>query len=383
MAAKKSKGKKKATLIYANSEQNADQLYIGGVFVPDPFISFIVDDRSYAVVNALEYSRMCKSSRFDEILSLEDYRIQAVNKWLNADPGPDKIIRLISKEFGIDTFIIAQDFPAGLALTLKKKKISLKVMSGSVFPQREMKNDEEAEAIRLGNRASIAGLRTAEKMIRQAEIVNGRLYFNTRPLTSEKVKTAIELACLQAGAIATHTIVAGGKQACDPHCEGYGPLRAHELIIVDVFPRLKKSGYYGDMTRTFLKGRASEKQKKLVSTVQGAQQEALDSIRAGVSGIGIHQQVQAHFARQGYKTRRTTKGYEGFFHGTGHGLGLEVHEPPRVNPNGAILETGHVVTVEPGLYYPGLGGSRIEDVVRVKEDGCEMLSNYHYRWKLR
>jgi Xaa-Pro aminopeptidase len=103
-----------------------------------------------------------------------------------------------------------------------------------------------------------------------------------------------------------------------------------------------------------------------------------------VDGQKVHQKVAATFVEAGYKTKHTKNGSVGYFHGTGHGLGLAVHEMPRLSPTvSMLLKKGAVVTVEPGLYYPGLGGCRIEDVVQVTDRAPRMLSNYHYEWELR
>ena len=213
---------------------------------------------------------------------------------------------------------------------------------------------------------------------------NGRLYYQGSVLTSERLRAAVETACIEAGSVASSTIVAGGDQACDPHERGSGPLRASQLIIVDVFPRISATKFFGDMTRTFVRGRASDAQRSLVDAVRAAQLAALRTIRAGVPGSAVHRKVEEVFAKRGYATRRTSKGSVGFFHGTGHGLGLEVHEPPRMNATSDTpLKNGTVVTVEPGLYYPGLGGCRIEDVVQVTASGHRMLSRYPYEWELR
>ena len=203
-------------------------------------------------------------------------------------------------------------------------------------------------------------------------------------LTSERLKFAIETACLEAGGVSLDTIAAGGDQGCDPHHRGTGPLRPNELIIVDVFPRAQKSGYHGDMTRTFLRGRASEAQRALVDAVRTAQKAALSKIRDGANGRDVHRACTTVFAERGYETKATPKGSVGFFHGTGHGLGLDVHELPRMS--GAVdytLKAGAVVTVEPGLYYPGLGACRIEDVVQVTTGRPRALSSYSYDWELR
>ncbi|HOR24926.1 MAG TPA: M24 family metallopeptidase, partial [Opitutaceae bacterium] len=149
------------------------------------------------------------------------------------------------------------------------------------------------------------------------------------------------------------------------------------------FPRVQTTGYHGDMTRTFLRGRASDAQRALVEAVRAAQFGAMQSIRAGVNGRDIHRGVIAEFEQRGYATRHTAKGSVGFFHGTGHGLGLAVHELPRMSTVDHTLLKDSVVTVEPGLYYPGLGGCRIEDVVQVTARGVKQLSDFHYDWELR
>ncbi len=254
---------------------------------------------------------------------------------------------------------------------------------GPLFPQRTIKTPAEAAAIREGNRCSACGIAAAERVLRASRIQGRRLIYRGAALTSERLKFAIEVACLEAGATSVNTIAAGGDQACDPHDRGSGPLRAHELIVVDVFPRVQATGYHGDMTRTFLRGRASEAQRALVAAVRAAQQAALRLIRAGVEGSAVHAAATEVFDRRGYRTTRSATRSVGFFHGTGHGLGLEVHEPPRLGATArGALPRGAVVTVEPGLYYPGLGGCRIEDVVQVTSASPRMLSRFHYRWEL-
>src|SRR5438552_2204402 len=155
---------------------------------------------------------------------------------------------------------------------------------------------------------------------------------------------------------------------------GFGPLYADALIILDVFPRDAKTGYFGDLTRTVLRGRASDAQRKLWNTVKAGQALALKRIKAGVDGMAIHKAIQEFFAKRGFPTEIRKGRRDGFFHGTGHGLGLEIHEYPRLQK--VTLKDRQVLTVEPGLYYPGLGGVRIEDVVLVTKTGCRILSRF-------
>lgn len=375
----RSKPPSEEILLYADSDANADMRYFAGVSVPDPFIAFTSQGRRIAVLSQLEYARGQREGLFDEVLPLENLLKQrSVRRGF-----PGSVIRELAKQFRIRAFRVSPEFPCGVAFALREAGVKLQVAEEGLFPEREIKRDEEAELIRKGNAASAAGFRVVEKLLRAAEIRKGYLYHGGRRLTSERVQQAIAVACLERGAIASKTIVAGGNQACDPHCRGSGPLKADELIIVDIFPRLEASGYHGDMTRTYLKGRPSESQKALYTTVFEAEQFALKAHRSGKSGAKIYREVCAYFEKQGYPTTREAGVPVGFIHGLGHGLGLEVHEPPRVNPGGSRLKKGQVITVEPGLYYPGLGGARVEDVVRVQAKAPELLSKHPYRWRIR
>lgn len=370
-------------LLFADTERSADALYFGKVDVPDPFIAFGIGKRKFAVVSALEFSRVQRDSAFDSVLPLEPWIAKARQTWPQRKVGTAEVIVLLARHYRQARFTVAQDFPAGLYRKLRDLGLEVEVAEGPLFPQRMIKTAWEAAAIREGNRCSARGLAAAEKMLRDSRVRGRRLFHRGVPLTSERLKFAIETACLEAGALSINTIAAGGDQACDPHQRGSGPLRAHELIIVDIFPRVAATGYHGDMTRTFLRGRASEAQRALVEAVRAAQRAALGAIRAGAAGSEVHARAADVFAARNYLTRVTARGPVGFFHGTGHGLGLAVHEPPRVSPMADdILLRGAVVTVEPGLYYPGLGGCRIEDVVQVTRGASKPLSHFHYRWEL-
>lgn len=372
-------------LLYAASESSADLLYLAGVFVPDPFLVIIAQKKSYAVVSQLEFGRVAKQSKFDEVMLLETIRQKAAdNLQISlAEVGPGELMVYFAQRFAVKKIEVPADFPALYYARLFEAGYRIEVVEGAFFPKRGKKTDAEARAIRQGNAASAAGIRAAEAVLRAATIDGNRILHEGKTLTSERLRSIIDQACLEKGATAIHTIVAGGRQACDPHEGGHGALRPHELIIIDVFPRVQKTGYHGDMTRTFLKGKASPAQRALVKAVRNAQAAAMAQVKAGIKGDAVHAAAKKVFDKAGFVTERRKGGFVGFIHSTGHGLGLEVHEAPRVSKGAPKLKAGQVITVEPGLYYPEIGGCRIEDVVRVTKDGCEKLSSLHYRWEIR
>jgi len=372
-------------LLYAASDTSADSLYLAGVFIPDPYLAIIAGKKSYAVVSQLEYGRVAKQSKFDEVMLLETIREKAAeNLQIQVkEVGAGELMVYFAQRFAVKRIEVPADFPAIYYAKLFEAGYRVEIVAGDFFPKRLKKTAPEARAIKKGNAASAAGIRAAEAVLRAATIEENRIVYEGHPLTSERLRSIIDQACLEKGATASHTIVAGGRQACDPHEVGRGALRPNELIIIDVFPRVQKTGYHGDMTRTFLKGKASPAQRALVKAVRDAQIAAMGTVKAGVKGDAVHAAANAVFEKEGFVTERRKSGFVGFIHSTGHGLGLEVHEAPRVSKGAPKLKAGNVITIEPGLYYPEIGACRIEDVVRVTKDGYEKLSNLHYRWEIR
>ena len=367
---------KETLLIVADSERDANMLYAVGMFVPDPFIYLNCGGRPFIVMSDLEIDRARAQAPHCRVLSLSAYqrklRAAGIKK-----PGFSQIIRRILREQKIRRALVPENFPFGLARDLKKLGIKLKPRAG-IFPQREIKSADEVKKISAALAMAEVGMAEGMEVLRRAKISRDRkLIYHGVPLTAERLRAVIDCAILQANGLAANTIVAGGRQACDPHERGHGPLRAHEPIVIDIFPRSQKTGYFGDITRTVVRGRASEAVRKLYDTVGEGQKIAFEKIRARVKTADVHKAVQKFFVQQGYKTGRRNGRMEGFFHGTGHGLGLEIHEAPRVSAGSTeILRPGHVVTVEPGLYYPGLGGVRLEDVALVTANGARNLTRF-------
>ncbi|HTY86276.1 MAG TPA: Xaa-Pro peptidase family protein [Candidatus Acidoferrum sp.] len=364
-------------LMVADSERDADMLYATGLFVPDPFIYLRTAGRPLIVMSDLEIDRARAQAPHCRVASLSRFQKRLRDRGIPR-PGLAQVIQLVLHESGLRRAIVPGQFPLGLARDLEKLGIRVRPRPGNFFPEREIKSAAEVRKISAALMMAEVGMAEAMQVLRAAKIGRDRrLLYHNVPLTSEKLRSVIDCAILQASGLAANTIVAGGRQACDPHERGYGPLRAHEPIIIDIFPRSQKTGYFGDITRTVVRGRANEAVRKLYDTVRQGQKLAFKKVRANLPTGDVHRTVQEYFAQQGYKTGRRHGRMEGFFHGTGHGLGLEIHESPRLGASSTgKLRPGHVVTVEPGLYYPEIGGVRLEDVALVTSNGARNLTRF-------
>ncbi|HEY3857960.1 MAG TPA: Xaa-Pro peptidase family protein [Verrucomicrobiae bacterium] len=363
-------------LIVADSDRDANMLYAVGMFTPDPFIYFRVDGKSHIVVTDLEVERARKKAAHCRVLSYNQCMEKLGRK--SKQPGMAKVINLLFRERHLRKVFVPANFPHGLARELRNYKIKVRVKKGGVFPQREFKTPEEVKKISGALMMAEVGLAEGIQALKTSKIQkDGKLTYHGVPLSSEKLRGIIETAIVQAGGMPCHTIVAGGRQGCDPHETGHGPLRANEPIVLDVFPRSSKTGYFGDITRTVVRGRASEAARKAYDTVARAQEIAFEQLKPGMRAAQVHKSVEEFFESQGFKTCRKSGRAQGFFHGTGHGLGMELHEPPRLGVNSTdILAAGHVVTIEPGLYYSEMGGIRLEDVAAITAQGPKNLTKF-------
>lgn len=370
--------KRENLLIVADSERCADMLYAVGMFVPDPFVYLRVDGRPHIVVSDLEIDRARREAPHCRVVSLTQYQRKL------RDSGAKKItiaqvIRLLCRDKKIRKAVVPPSFPLGLATELKDLGVKLKPVRGHCFPQRAVKSAAEVKKISAALMMAEVGLAEGIQALKTSKIDRKRrLIYRNNPLTAEKLRAIIDTAIVQSGGLPANTIVAGGRQGCDPHERGFGPLRANEPIILDVFPRSQKTGYFGDITRTVVRGRASEAIRKLYHTIERAQEIGFENIHDGASGREVHLKIREFFDREGYKTAKTKGRMQGFFHGTGHGVGLEIHESPGLGPNSTdTLKANHVVTMEPGLYYWDLGGGvRLEDMALILKNGTRNLTKF-------
>src|SRR5438309_863110 len=361
-------------LIVAASETDPDMLYATKFWAPDPFLVLRRNGKRTLVLRDWEIERDREQAKADEFFMFSQFEREVQGKSKKAPPY-EKVLAHFLKKRGVRSAIVPANFPLRYAEELAANRIRVRATNGLFWPEREAKSQKEVEMMEQALRITEKGLKRAIEVLKASTPASRkRLRWNGRILTSEMLRAEIDSTILRAGGVPLGTIVAGGDQACDPHERGHGPLYADSLIILDVFPRDAKTGYFGDMTRTVLRGRASEAQRKLWETVKAGQALALKRIKAGVDGMTIHKAIQEFFASRGFPTGVRNGRRVGFFHGTGHGLGLEIHEHPRLQK--VVLKDRQVLTVEPGLYYPGVGGARQEDVVVVTKTDCRILSHF-------
>lgn len=364
--------KKTARLLVSSSEKSADILYASKFFAPDDFIWFEMEGKSHAVMSSLEVDRARKQADVDKIIPESSIVSELTKKW-GRRPRPEEIVETVLLKHHIRSVQVPRDFPAGLLSWLKNKGFTIRVELGDFFPARQTKTSREIAAIQKIQQITEAGMERAWEVLRECHIgAKQHLFWKGNRLTSEILRGEIDAAIVRLGGLPARTIVAGGNQGCDPHEIGHGPLFAHQSIVIDIFPRDQTSGYFGDLTRTVVKGKATEKLQKLYQTVLDAQLMVLQRMKPGVEGKDLHQEVCAQFKKLGYPTTQEKGRWVGFFHGTGHSLGLEIHEPPRFSAT--KFYPGLIMTVEPGLYYPGIGGVRIEDLVVVTRTGIRNLT---------
>ena len=371
----------RATLIIAASEFDSNLYYITRFIAPDPFIFLTIKGERILVMNDLEMDRARSQATVERVISLSEIERTLKSRGV-AQVGTVEIVHAVLQQHEVRKLTVPRTFPYAYAARLLELGYEIETGKEPFYEQRAIKTEEEIRHVEAAQRATEEAVAAAHALLRAARVKNDLLWHEGEPLTSERIKKLINVTLMERDCVAQHTIVAGGDQACDPHNEGSGPLRANRSIIFDVFPRDSQTRYFADMSRTVIKGRPSAELKRLYQTVLDAQEEAIEKIRDGADGAKIHQGICERFDAAGFKTGLVNGRMQGYFHGTGHGVGLDIHEAPRISRTGSLLQEGHIVTVEPGLYYPGLGAARIEDMVLVTRDGCRNLTNYPKTFEL-
>lgn len=358
-------------LIDADSS-DSDQRYLSGFDAHDPFFTLYTGD-THLLVSGLEYGRARKESRADSVSRYSDYDYQY--------GSPEERYRMLADflaDHDVSSLSVPARFPLASADGLRERGVRVEAETDDVITGiRASKTDAEIDHIREAQRANEKAMARAEELLREATVEDGLLIHDGRELTSERLRREIEIALLREDCALDETIVACGADAADPHDGGSGPLRAGETVVIDVFPRSKETHYHADMTRTFSVDEPSARAREWYDLTSEAKEAALAAVEPGATGEDVHDAACDVYEEAGLPTLREDPSTEtGFIHSTGHGIGLDVHELPRLAPGGAELKPGHVITVEPGLYDPTVGGIRIEDLVAVTEDGYENLTDY-------
>jgi Xaa-Pro aminopeptidase len=374
-----------AILLFGDSRRNPTIMWRTGFLAPDPVVYLEVDGTGTLLVNSMELGRARKEAQVDTVRSYEEFGYTAHYREAGERHAYAGMVVAALAEKQVDTVRVQPEFPVALARAIEAGDVEVVADKPLFETERRQKREDEQAAIQQTQAAAQAGLTAARELLRDAEVRNGMLYHGGAPLTSAAVKEAIEVVLLQRGcATPEGTIVAGGRGAADPHASDTGHLAAGEAVVVDIFPQHKQTLYYGDITRTLVAGEPSPEWLRMYDAVKAAHAAALAEIRAGANGRDAHLAVCRTLYDAGFSTLVEgfkREGVPAMIHGTGHGVGLEIHEAPRVSDINLELLAGDVVTIEPGLYSPEAGAVRLEDTVVVTNDGCRNLTDYPMEWK--
>jgi len=362
---------------------NSDIYYVTHFLASDDFVYLQTGaGEEVLFISEMEKGRAEIESRVSIIKTTQDFGYrEKIKEKKDISVAYAACVSELLMEKGAKRVSVPYDFPTFYSNSLKEAGFSIVPVKSPFRKIRSRKKPEEIEAIKYAQMAGENAMEAAIALIAGAEEKGGILYHSGQILTGTKVNTIIDHKLLDFGCEAEEIIVSCGKDTANPHGTTDGPLRANAPIILDIFPRSKKKRYFADMTRTVIHGEASEELNEMYEAVLAAQEKGLEMVKPGVSATDVHNVVCDTFENRGYDTYRSGSKV-GFIHSTGHGVGLDVHELPGVGESGVLLETGNVITIEPGLYYPETGGIRLEDMVLVTENGCENLTELEKRFVL-
>jgi len=372
-------------LFYADGYKFPDLYHVTRFLSPDPIIALEDGDEVIVVANSLEEGRVRKQSRATSVFNIDAFGAKEFSaKGVNREDLDANVIARFLASRNTKRVRVAQYFPLGMAERLRGMGLEV-VVADDLGERRRAKRKDEIDALEQTQRATEdAWARGVDAITRASVNGDGTLQLDGSVFTAERLRAIVEGRLLELGCASEGAIVAPGPQAADPHMIGTGPLRAKQAIVMDIFPQHKTTRYYADMTRTVSKGDPGEEIRKMYEVVKHAQDEGIKALRPGVTGRAVHELVEDIIWAAGYDTLRP--GHQrakaangalprGFIHGTGHGVGLEIHEAPSVGRGGSMpLAVGDVVTVEPGVYDPEIGGVRLEDMLVITESGSHNLT---------
>ncbi|MDD5490129.1 MAG: M24 family metallopeptidase [Candidatus Moranbacteria bacterium] len=392
------------------STKDSDMHYAVKTPITSSFFYIETRGEKYALLDKVDFGIIPKRTRIKTVLSNQLSTEAKKLKFRTSDRN--KLAYYIFKKYGLvgRKVEVPIHFPLDMADFLRKYGAKL-IPTFPFFPERAVKTKDEIGYIKESLSHTKLAFCVIENILRRSKIRGKRIYFRNKILTSEFLKQEAEKALAENGMFdLLGMIVSTGDQTAIPHHDGTGPIRPHQPIVCDIFPRHRASGYFADMTRTFVKGKPSVEIEKMYGTILKAQKAAEKKIRAGIrakevydiaaeviykSGYDVGEKLAPHQFKAQNMNNKKNKGEAvsptacrdikntngigagGFIHGLGHGVGLDIHEKPSLKANSEdILKAGNIITIEPGLYYSGIGGVRIEDMVLVTKTGCQNLTNY-------
>jgi Xaa-Pro aminopeptidase len=372
-----------AVLIYGDSFRSADMRHAVPLGVPDPFLYAEENGSRYVFSNSMEAARLNELGLFDVHVHEEFGADELIESGIDRRELTAQLALRAVGSLGLERATVPENFPVWLADRLRADGVELDVDQDLFDDRRRAKTAAQLEGMRRAQKAAEAAMDACRELLRRSEISGDQLLLDGEQLTVERVKADMNIAFAAHDTTADEYIVAPGAQGAVGHDMGSGPIPPHTPLIVDIFPRDNGSAVFTDMTRTFVVGDVADDVREWHRLVKEALDVSTAEIRAGVDGRHLFDVVCDIFEAVGEPTPRTKQPgatlADGFFHGLGHGVGLEVHEAPGM---GLIskkpLVAGDVVTVEPGLYRSGYGGVRLEDIVLVTDDGAEVITDYPY-----
>jgi Xaa-Pro aminopeptidase len=371
-------------LMYADTYRSPELRHEVPIGIPDAFLYAEKDGVKHIAIGAMEIPRLAELGLF-ELHPSEEFGSDELMRAGGLSYGElrQEVAVRAAKALGITNAVVPEAFPLWLADRLRAEGVELTVDGGLFDDRRRVKTDAELAGIRRAQRAAEAGMDAARELLRSATPNGKGLEVDGEPLTVERVKAAMSQAFAAHGTTADDFIVAPGPQGAVGHDMGSGAISAGVPIVIDIWPRDNESFMFCDMTRTFVVGDVPEDVQRWHELTKQALDRAISEIKDGADGRSIFDGTCEIYEGAGEPTQRTKEAGKplanGFFHGLGHGVGLEVHEQPGMGfASKDPLKAGDVVTVEPGCYRQGYGGVRLEDLVLVTKDGAENLTQYPY-----
>jgi Xaa-Pro aminopeptidase len=370
-------------LIVGDTERVPELRHEVPLMIPDPFFYAERDGRRLVAIASMEVPRVEALGTGLEVHPLEEFGVdELLRRGLDPYGFRSELTKRVALGLGLERAVVPRTFPVAVADELRAIGVELTVDQRLFDARRRVKSELELAGIRRAQHAAEAALADARELLRRAEPRDGVLALDGEPLTCERLKEQVRVTLLRHGAFSDEPIVSHGVQTAVGHDTGSGPVAASDVVLFDLFPKDLESACFADLTRTFVVGEAPAEFREYHRLCREALERAVGAIRAGVDGGDLHRRVCAFFGEHGYPTQVTKREGEvlrdGFYHGLGHGVGLAVHEAPSMGMIGQELVAGDVVAVEPGLYRHGFGGVRVEDLVLVTDDGCEVLTDFPY-----